>query len=165
MLRAGVGQLADVIVFKFCYSDITARTDSAWLFRSYDRTIRALRETYRGATFVHVTTPLTTVRAGALASVNGLLRRVPDALADNARREEFNGLMRRAYAGSEPLFDLAGAESVTPSGRRELHGLHGRPIAALAPGYTSDGGHLNVVGRARMARELVALLASLVERA
>jgi len=165
MLAAGVGPVADIVIFKFCYSDISSRTDVPWLFRTYDRMIRAQRDAYPGAKFVHVTTPLTVVPAGARAAVSGLFGRVPEALADNARREEFNGLMRRAYAGTEPLFDLAGAESIAPSGARELHDLHGRPIAALVPAYTSDGGHLNPFARTRIARELIALLASLVERA
>jgi len=165
LLRGGIGPSADIVMLKFCYSDITARTDAAWLFRSYDRTIRGLREAYRRATFVHVTAPLTVVPAGARAAVSGLLRRVPEALADNERREEFNGLMRRAYAGREPLFDLASAESMAPDGARELHLLHGRPIAALVPGYTTDGGHLTAPARMRIARELIGVLAPLAEGA
>jgi hypothetical protein len=166
MLQVGSGSVADIAMFKFCYTDITARSDAAWLFRMYDRTVRGLRAAHRHVTFVHVTTPLTAVRprGGARAALRGMLRRAPEALIDNARRGEFNDLMRRAYRGREPLFDLAHAESTAPNGARELHDLHGWPIAALVPDYTTDGGHLNAYARVRIATELIATLAPLAVR-
>ena len=43
MVCSGIGDVADVVLFKFCYADFSSETDATWLFRSYDRTIRALR--------------------------------------------------------------------------------------------------------------------------
>jgi lysophospholipase L1-like esterase len=37
----------------------------------------------------------------------------------------------------------------------------GQDVPALVPDYTEDGGHLNTVGRQRVARALVAFLAGL----
>ena len=82
---------------------------------------------------------------------------------ENAKREEFNQLLRNRYAGEEPVFDLARLESTGPDGQRELHDWNGRRIPAVLPAYTNDGGHLTPDARVRFARELIALLASLPE--
>jgi hypothetical protein len=166
MLCDGIGEVADVVLFKFCYADFTAQTDASWLFRAYDRTIRVLRVGFPHLKFLHVTAPLTTARtSGPRAAVDALRRRTPDGLAENSRREEFNDLVRRIYDGREPVFDLALAESTAESGAHESHDLHGRPVASLVPAYTSDGGHLNVLARARIARQLVTAIASLGDAA
>jgi hypothetical protein len=94
--------------------------------------------------------------------VKRLFRPIPRPLTDNARRAEFNDLMRQTYGGREPVFDLAAAEATFPDGARELHLLHGRQIEALAHSYTDDGGHLNAIGRVQVARSLAATLGSLV---
>ena len=86
---------------------------------------------------------------------------LPSALVENDRREEFNELLRRTYAGREPIFDLAAFESTLPTGERVRHDLHGRAVAALAPAYTDDGGHLNVMARVAIAERLIAAIARL----
>jgi lysophospholipase L1-like esterase len=80
-------------------------------------------------------------------------------VAENARREEFNALMRQAYQGREPLFDLAAVESTAPDGAGAVVEWSGRSIPVLAEAYSEDGGHLNEAGRLRAARELVRVLA------
>jgi hypothetical protein len=167
MLAGGIGRAARVVLFKFCYADFDARTDATGVFQAYERAIGSLRAAYPRAAFVHVTVPLVSIERGgsAKAALRSLLGRTPTALADNGRREEFNDLLRRAYGRGQPMFDLALAESTTPSGRRELHELHGRTIAALAPQYTDDGGHLNAVANLAIARQLIAAIAPLAEAA
>ena len=166
LLATGIGRTARVVLFKFCYADFDARADTTGVFHAYERTIGSLRAAYPRALFVHVTVPLVAVERGtsATAALRSLLRRAPAALAENGRREEFNHLLRRAY-GSQPMFDLALAESTDPSGAREMHELHGRSIPALVPAYTDDGAHLNLAGRAAIARQLVAAIAPLAEGA
>jgi hypothetical protein len=165
MLGDGIGEVADVVLFKFCYADFSAQSDPTWMFRSYDRTIRALRMGFPHLKFLHVTAPLTTARrsSGARAAVDAFRHRTPGGLVDNSRREEFNDLVRRTYDGREPVFDLARAESTTADGAHELHDLHGRPVANLVPAYTTDGGHLNELARAKIARQLVSTIASLAD--
>ena len=167
MVCSGIGEVADVVLFKFCYADFSAQTDPTWMFRSYDRTIRVLRIGFPHLRFLHVTAPLTTARtgSGARAAVDALRRRTPDGLVDNSRREEFNDLVRRIYDGREPVFDLAMAESTAASGAQETHDLHGRPVASLVPAYTNDGGHLNALARLKIARQLVSAIASLADAA
>jgi len=166
-LAAGIGRAARVVLFKFCYADFDARTDATGVFHAYERTIGSLRAAYPHAAFVHMTVPLVSIERGgsAKATLRSLLGRTSTALADNGRREEFNDLLRRAYGRAQPMFDLALAESTTPLGVRELHELHGRAIAALAPQYTDDGGHLNAMARLAIARQLIAAIAPLVEAA
>lgn len=167
MLAAGVGRTARIATVKLCYADFTARTDSAQLFRLYARLLRALHAAYPDLTLVHVTVPLVSVAEGVGATrvVRSLLGHIPSAVVENDRREEFNELLRRAYVGREPLFDLARAESTTPDGERVTRDLHGRSVPALARAYTDDGGHLNGEGQHVIARQLVATLADLVEAA
>ena len=159
-LSSGIGSVADVALLKFCYADFSRNTDPAALFARYQATLRALQARYPRLTFVHVTVPLTTVDTSAKSAVKRLLGRAPGGLLENARREEFNALLRRAFAGKEPLFDLALLESTAPGGAREQHKWNGRMIPALLPAYTEDGGHLASSTRSWFAQQFVAALAS-----
>jgi hypothetical protein len=157
-LAPGVGP--DLALMKFCYVDIGPETDVAALFAAYQATMGTLRARHPRTTFVHVTVPLTTVQGGIKAMVKWLLDRPPYGLLENARREEFNALLRRSYEGLEPLFDLAQVESTTPTGAAEIASWKDRTVPALVAAYTDDGGHLNQEGRIRAARALVAVLAA-----
>jgi len=152
---------SDVAFVKFCYVDFSGGTDVPGLFARYQATLSSLRARYPRTVFVHVTAPLTTMERGARASLKRLLGRAPGGLVENAKREEFNELLRQAYGGKEPVFDLARLESTAANGQRELHDWNGRKVPALVSDYTEDGGHLRPEVRPRFARELVALLASL----
>ena len=70
-------------------------------------------------------------------------------------------LLREAYEGKEPLFDIAGIESVGPGGERESFDVKGKSFPALVPAYTDDGGHLNALGRKVVAEKLLVFLAGL----
>jgi hypothetical protein len=159
-MAAGAAGGVDIALVKFCYVDIEAGTDVPALFAAYQSTLASLKARYPRTTFVHVTAPLTTVQGGLKAFVKRLLGRSPAGMAENARREEFNALLRQATSGKEPLFDLALAESTAPDGRTETFDWNGRPVPALVPAYTGDGGHLDGDGRHRAARLLVSVLAS-----
>jgi hypothetical protein len=95
-----------------------------------------------------------------MAAVKGLLGRAPGGLLENMWRGEFNDLLRGAYVGKEPLFDLARLESTSPDGDREPQEWEDRRIPALFPSYTEDGGDLNPGPRLRLVGELRAFLAS-----
>jgi hypothetical protein len=123
-----------------------------------------LRAKHPATTFVHVTLPLTEEQGGAKALAKRLLGRAPGGTIENVRREEYNTLLRRAYAGREPLFDLARIESTAPDGSAVKVRWNGREAPALAAVYTDDGGHLNAAGRLRAARELVSVLAAIPVR-
>lgn len=145
-IEGGVGAKVSIAFMKLCWVDFDDGSawfqgggDVAGLFAQYRSTMAALRTAYPGVRFVHVTAPLFT-----------------DTLR-NQRREGYNALVRSAYGGVEPVFDLALLESTDPSGNR----VAGTSGPALYPGYTTDGGHLNTVGQDKVARALIAFLANL----
>jgi hypothetical protein len=155
-----LGSGVDLAILKFCFVDVTTDTNVTDLFTRYQEAIRQLRSRLPGTTFVHVTIPLTGVQGGFKGWVKRVLGRSPYGLAENARREEYNALLRAAYLGKEPVFDLARVESTTPEGRVETAEWKGRAVPALVPDYTDDGGHLNDAGQLRAARELLSVLAA-----
>ena len=155
----GTGSRYDIALVKFCYVDVDADTDVAALFDQYRMVMSELRAKNPRTVFVHVTLPLTTVQTGPKAWVKRLLGRSPYGTVENVRRDEYNRLLRSTYAGREPIFDLARLESTAPDGKLVTVTWDGFTAPAMAPEYTKDGGHLNALGRARAAREFIAVLA------
>lgn len=151
----------DVAFHKYCYVDITESTDVPAVFARYRDAMARLRAGSPEVVFVHVTTPLVSVPSGPRAAIKKLLGRSSPRIAANLARERFNDLMREAYGGKEPLFDLAAIESTRPDGSRETLGSGDRAGYALVPAYSSDGSHLGETGRRRVAEELLAFLARL----
>lgn len=163
-VSSGEAKGADVAFMKFCYVDITADTDVSALFAAYRAMIAEVQAASPGTTLLHVTVPLQTVERGLRGSVKRMLGRPLWGASHDARREEFNDLLRREYAGKAPFFDLARVESTRPDGKEETAAWNGRQVRALVPEYTDDGGHLNERGRMRAAQELVAVLAATAGR-
>lgn len=155
----------DIAMLKLCFMDIDSRTDVSTLFEHYHSVLAGLGARHPKTTFVHITVPLQGPPAGLASSLRqlakGLLRRGSITPTLNAKREEFNAMLRATYAGNEPLFDLARLESTRPDGEIAVQKLQGKPIPCLAGVYTDDGGHLNARGRRMTARELLAFLADL----
>jgi hypothetical protein len=154
----------DVALVKFCFVDVLGTRDAKELFRRYQEELRLLSARHPRTTFVRATVPLTSIPTGPKAFVKRLLGRDRNR-EDNARREEFNALVRTEWRGPEPLFDLARLESTRADGTAETCVVAGKAVPVLVPAYTHDGGHLNAVGRRRAARELVRLIAALPARA
>lgn len=159
-LALGEGSQADLALVKFCYVDIKADTDMRALFDAYRQTIDELRAKNPRTIFVHVTLPLTTVQTGPKAWAKRLLGRAPNGTLDNVKRDQYNTLLRRTYAGREPIFDLARVESIAGDGTQATVQWDGTQAPALVSAYTDDGGHLNHVGRLRAAEEFVRVLAA-----
>jgi lysophospholipase L1-like esterase len=151
----------EVALVKLCYVDFTAETDVKTLFARYRDTIDRLRSRHPGTTFVHVTAPLTDVQQGAKALLKRLLGHAPYGTIENVRRAQYNNLLREAYRGREPIFDLARVESTAPDGTTVTTEWKDSVVPAMAPAFTDDGGHLNAAGKLRAARELVSVLAAL----
>ena len=159
-LDLGFGARVDVAFMKLCYIDFAADTDGPALFATYERAMRALAQKYPAVTFVHVTVPLTTVATGVRATLKRVLGRPVWGEGENARRYEYNQLLRRRL-GAAPLFDLAEIEASDPRGEQAPAFANGRRFQALLPQLASDTGHLNERGRAAVAAELVKLIANL----
>ena len=152
----------DMAFFKYCYVDITPASDPARLFDAYRATMNDLKQKNPRVKFIHITAPLTTIQDGWKATVKKLLGKLPAGYADNAKRAEFNELMRKEYAGKEPLFDLATLEATRLDGTVSSYEHGGRRYLSLAPEYSDDGGHLNASGRRYIAQNLLLFLAKQV---
>ena len=159
-LRTGVGNQVDIAFFKFCYVDMDASTDPGALFRYYQQTMADLKRDLPKTRFLHITVPLVAVQTGPKAWIKRIVGKTLYGTDDNYRRNEFNKLLLEAYAGKEPVFDLAKAESTHPDGTRSKARTRGKEFFVLTPEYTSDGGHLNAIGRAWVATEFLRFLAS-----
>ena len=148
----------DVALVKLCYLDFTATTDAAALFSRYQAVMAELRARHPKTTFVHVTVPLTTIAGGAKEWAKRMLGKAPYGMLENMRREEYNALLRKAYQGREPVFDLARTESTAPDGKTATAEWKGSTVPVLAAVYTHDGGHLNDEGKRRAAGALLSVL-------
>lgn len=148
----------DIALFKYCYVDVGTDTDAESLFEAYRRTMSALRTRVPATLFCHVTVPLTTQETwkGVLRARLGRRATQGDA---NMVRARYNRLLLDAFAGKEPVFDLARLESTRPDGSRVFFRRNGAHVYGLDPAYTPDGGHLNDAGRQRVAAEFLAFLA------
>jgi hypothetical protein len=159
-LQGGLGQSADVALFKLCFIDFDTPGDARALAHSYITELDRLAREYPNTVFVPATAPLTTVQTGAKAWIKRMLGQAPAGYASNARRAQFNLVLRQHYAG-QPLFDIAALES--EGGRSGVDYGNSR-LETLDPALTSDGGHLNSQGQRLIGGALVHTLAGLQRR-
>ena len=68
-------------------------------------------------------------------------------------------LLNDTYSQTDPLFDLALAESVSPRGYRCYAVKEKERIYFMDSQYTYDGGHLNEQGRKRVVEQLLIIFA------
>ena len=159
-----VGRWAHIALFKLCYVDVGARTDTAAVFDYYARTMARLRQRHPRLILAHVTMPVTRVPPRWQLQLKAALRRDTPGIADNIARSAYNEHMRRRYFGHEPVFDLAALESGgvpgMPVWQRHARGRY----TALRPDLTDDGGHLSVAGRRLVATEFLQFLASCAQQ-
>ncbi|MBK6652166.1 MAG: SGNH/GDSL hydrolase family protein [Betaproteobacteria bacterium] len=156
----GQGLPLDLAVLKFCYVDIHAQTDIAGLFGQYRDSVEKLRSSNPSIRIMHVTAPITVIQSGIKAKLKRLMGQAPYGIQENIRREVFNDLLRRHYAGKDVVFDLAKLESTTPDGKPLSVDWKGVAVPALVPSYTDDGEHLNATGQKHAARAFIASMVS-----
>lgn len=159
LARAGGAEKADIMFFKFCYVDFNSATDVQFLFDSYKAAFKELKTQFPNTTFIHCTVPLTTIQTGPKAWIKGVLGRPAAGIVENAKRHDFNEMLRQTYSGKEPVFDIAAAESTFLDGKRAVYEFNGSQYYYLIPDYASDGAHLNEQGRKVVATKLLLLLA------
>lgn len=155
---------SDVALLKYCYADFRHGTDADQLFDEYRKTVARIRAQNPGLTIVHVTVPLVT-DAGTLRHLAAVARGKPPAREVNLIRHRYNQLMRQAYFGKEPVFDLARLESTNVDGSPVTVRYKGQRIPVLAAAWTFDGGHLNEAGRRQIAKAFLATLATAYDAA
>lgn len=161
VLADGFGDEPGAIAMqKYCYVDVGPDTDPVKLFNQYSAHVGRLRERHPGLTLVHFTIPLQSAPRSMSETITGWFG-APTRLSLNARREQFNEMVRGRFGGREPVFDIAAIQSLRGDGHRERRRYRGEAVAAMAPEWTYDGGHLNDAGREWVAAHFLALLATL----
>lgn len=148
-----------IAMLKYCYVDIGAHTDAARIFDEYCRTVDSVRSGHPDVVIVHVTVPITSVESVAKARMKELLGR-PSLRSANLRRQEYNTLLRRTFAGKEPVFDLAAVEASGPTEVGRVVAA-GNRLEALDDAFTHDGGHLNTFGSRAAAAAMLDVLGAL----
>lgn len=123
----------------------------------YIATLDRLSQQFPKVIFVAIAAPLTVAQSGPKAWIKRLLGRTPSGYSDNARRLEFNNLLRAHYGQRGHLFDLASIEAIG-AGNIEYEG---KPIEVLNPAFTYDDGHLNARAERIVAARLIKFLATL----
>lgn len=146
VVDSGAAHGADVAMMKLCYVDITAGTDAVAVARHYIGVLDDLATRHPSTRFVAVTAPLTRLQTGPRAWVKRMLGRLPAGYHDNARRADFNQLLRQHYAGTGRLFDLAQLEA-TGLGVHHTVVVDGTRVDVMDPSLTPDDGHLNEAGQ------------------
>jgi hypothetical protein len=165
IMDAGAGDKVDIAFLKFCYVDVTNESDPCEIFEKYKTAISGLEKRYPNVKFVHLTVPLRSAPKGFNKTFRSFIKwlfRMPTALDDNLKREEYNKLIRDAYAGSGRIFDLAHVESVGQNSRSCYVARENQQIPFMAPEYTDDGGHLNQRGRKAVAEQMLIFLCGIL---
>ena len=151
ILKSGVGEAVDVAVMKFCYVDIVAETDVKALFSAYREAMERIQKRHPKLTLLHATVPLTVHGSG----LRGKLRAWIKGDATNARRMEYNELVRNHFGKEGKVFDIAAAESTLADGTRVTFRHDGRICEAISPKYAAGAGHLNDAGGQHVAAEFL----------
>jgi hypothetical protein len=145
---------------KFCYVDITASTNVDSFLLAYKTQLDELEKEFPHIRFFHVTVPVRSVKSGFMARVKEIILKNDYGKKDNIARERFNSLMRSTYTGN--LFDLAHFEATSPDGTLNSFGKDSTFGLSLCDVYTSDGGHLNELGKIVLAGRFICFLNSLI---
>ena len=162
IMDVGVGNKVDIAFFKFCYVDVTRDSDPQKILDRYRAAIEDMEDRYPQTRFLHVSAPIRSVPKGAKRTLKQsvkLLIGKPGVLDDNMMRLRYNKLLNDAYFETGSVFDLALIESLRPGGLRCYADKGTERVYVMAPEYTEDGGHLNRLGRKKVAEQLLIILA------
>ena len=167
IMDSGIGSKVDIAFFKFCYVDIMRDSDPQKIFNDYSAALEGLKQRYPNTKFLHVTVPIRSTPKGAkkyLKQTVKLLIGKPGFFEDNIMRHSYNDLLNNAFSKTGLFFDLAHVESANPSGFGCYARKGAEKVSVMAPEYTEDGGHLNSLGRKKVAEQLLIILAEIAGR-
>lgn len=162
VLAQGVGRTVNAAALKLCYVDITGKTEIEKLFNEYSNSIETIRNDYPNLNIIHVTVPLKVTKKTWKIWLKQLIGKNDIwEFSDNIKRNMYNEMMIKHYKGKDPILDVAKIESTNPDGSRQSFDVDGNTYYSLYPGYTTDGGHLNEIGRKKVAEQFALLLCNL----
>ena len=167
LMEQGIGNKADMAFLKFCYVDVDEGTEVQKVFDYYKSRLTQLKEKYPNTTFIHFTMPLVSKQSGIKIWTKNFIKKIIGRpvrnYSINIKRNQFNDMLKKEYAGKEPVFDLARIESTLSDGRQLTLTKDSATFYSMLPEYTYDGGHLNEKGRKIVAQDLLLFLANLSE--
>jgi hypothetical protein len=160
IMDSGIGNSADVAFLKFCYVDVKAGTDINKVFNEYKNATADLKEQFPQTTFIHLSVPLKAILKSTWKTwIKGILGKDVDlGHDDNIKRNEINKLFEMEYQAGKQFFNIAEIESTFPDGTRSTFEKDGKSYYAMVPTYTDDSGHLNEIGRKKVAEQLLLIL-------
>ena len=158
-LEQGIAIQAETAALKFCYVDVTSKSDVQKVFENYVKTADALKAKYPDLKLIHFTAPLTKIQTSWKTWIKNIMGKKDIwEYSDNIKRNQYNELLVKKYKGKETVFDIARVESTKPDGSRNTYEYNGKNYYSMVPEYTNDGGHLNEIGRKRVAAEFLVTL-------
>lgn len=159
VLDNALNGLPDIAFLKLCYVDMSPQIDVKKTFMYYKDAIRKLRIGHPDLIIIHFTIPLTTQAITWKTKLKKLLGKEPWEFTNNIKRNQFNNLLLMEYGYEGLIFDIAGYEATQQNGSKSTFTFKGKQYLSMNPAYSSDGGHLNELGRKIIAEQLLIFLA------
>lgn len=143
----------DAAFMKFCFVDITRKTEVNTLFNNYIEAMDNLEERYINTKYLYFTCPIS-IRENLVIGILKEIMQTPDDL--NKNRNKFNNLLRAK--NNIELFDIAYLEA------NEDEASEPQKREFMKKKYaTSDGGHLNEYGSEKIGYYLLVKLNNLLK--
>ncbi len=152
----------DIAFMKLCHADIKYEYDIDRIFNAYEKTIDELKARCPQTLFLHITVPLCSKPKGEriIRETVKFFAFRPGIWDDNQRRLQYNARLIEVFGSTDPVFDLAAAESTDSQGLRHYVEKNGEKIFLLAPEYDIDIGGLNETGKRKIAEQFLIFLAN-----
>ena len=152
----------DIAFMKLCHEDIEWEYDTDRIFSEYKKAIDELKTRYPQVLFLHITVPLCSKPKGTriLCEAAKFFAGHPSMWDDNLRRQQYNTKLIDVFGKSDPVFDLATAESTDPCGFRYYVTAGKEKVFLLDPQYSIDISELNDMGKRKIAEQFLIYLAN-----
>ncbi|MBU1013351.1 MAG: SGNH/GDSL hydrolase family protein [Bacteroidetes bacterium] len=156
ILESDIGKKIDIAMFKFCYVDVTDKTNITQLFENYRKTIKEIKQKHPSVKVIMFTVPLqiTSVtyktKFKQMTGIGDLWE-----YKDNLKRNQFNKMIISEFSDNELIFDIASYEAMMSDHNYQTFEFEKKKYFSLNPEYTNDGSHLNELGRKKIAEDLL----------
>ena len=151
----------DIAGFKYCFLDFDSTSNIQEIFNNYKATIFSIKKTNPNIRIVHFTVPLTSNQTGIKAFLKNMFGKPVGGAVENVVRNKYNDLLKKEYAKTGFVFDLAGFESTNIDGSVNLFKYNEKYYRHLVSKYIYDGQHLNEMGKRRIAEQFVLYLVNI----
>ncbi len=163
-LDSGLGSKLDIAFMKLCYVDVMRDSEPENILDDYKMMLEDMKSHYPNIVFLNITVPVCSVpkdlKSNLKESIKLLIGR-PCFLDDNIKRHHYNTILKESFSETENIFDLAFIETIGMGNLKCYVNKRKEKVPVMASEYTDDGGHLNEMGRRKVAEQLLIMLAEL----